>query len=225
MKPTPKRLPTALIWAARLVLLVLSALPIVLYLLTFGLDLSNTHPRWGEFGSLLGGIYSPLLAFLALAVLINQVRSQDKASTYQIDHSYIEQNRADIEFYLQRLDAALEENHESGTSLREYLQQVYCHLSMDELKSQVASEVAKRILKRHQKLFDLWGAIYPILIGLEAGGRFPYLHNATSAKQKVVVLLSHATCAALDNLHYCATQGKGSVKYAFSKEAQALSES
>ena len=207
---------------AELILVGLAVLPVCLYLYSFGFSLSDNHTRWGEFGSLLGGIYSPLLAFLALAVLVNQVKSQNFATTYQIDHSFIEQSRADLQFYLERLDAALNANHSTGVTVKEFLKQTYCYRSPEDLQSPEAKLLAKQFLLQHQSVFDIWSAVYPIIMGLEAPKKFPYEHNATSARQKTIVLLTYAACVALDNLHYCSSEGSARVLYGFSEEARGL---
>ncbi|MFN5350795.1 MAG: hypothetical protein ACK5A0_14885, partial [Polaromonas sp.] len=122
-----KRLVVARAIAILLVVMLLS--PIAIYVSVFGGQLSNNHTRWSEFGSLLGGIYTPILAALTLVVLVLQVRSQNEATILQTDHSYIEQSRADIEFYLHHLEQALDLQHHTGTTVRRFLQETYCHRS------------------------------------------------------------------------------------------------
>ena len=55
------------------ILIVLILLPIILYIYKFGsLILSNKHNHWAEFGTYLGGIYTPILSILTIILLAFQ---------------------------------------------------------------------------------------------------------------------------------------------------------
>jgi hypothetical protein len=109
-------------WALILFVLVV---PAIVYIATFGWSITRNHTRWSEFGSAMSGLYSPLLAFLAFVVLIAQVRSQNVASKYQLDHAYIDQARADIEFYLIQLDLSLVQEIQLGLTTRDLLHKLF----------------------------------------------------------------------------------------------------
>ena len=71
----------------RLATLALLLAPIVIYVDKFGGDITSDHQRWAEMGSAMSGIYGPILAFLAFAVLILQARMQGEANKHMFDQA------------------------------------------------------------------------------------------------------------------------------------------
>ena len=102
-----------------LLLLIVLILPMALYIYQFGGELSANHQRWAEFGSAIVGIYSPIIAFIALLILVGQFRSQKAVNKHQFDQTYIESTRNDINYFTEKLAASLENNHKSGIKIRE----------------------------------------------------------------------------------------------------------
>jgi hypothetical protein len=202
-------------WALILFVLVV---PAIVYIATFGWSITRNHTRWSEFGSAMSGLYSPLLAFLAFIVLIAQVRSQNVASKYQLDHAYIDQARADIEFYLIQLDLSLVQEIQPGLTTRDLLHKLFIPTAERSLQEPSFKQAAREFNLQHPRPFDLWSAIYPWLAGLAAPGSFPYVHHSLGARQKAIVIASFRTCVALDNLHYILSEGQMSIKYAFSPD-------
>jgi len=82
--------------------------PMALYIRTFGNELSDSHPRWAEMGAAMSGIYSPIIALLALMFLIMQVRLQNQINRHQYDQSFIQEARSDSHYYLEQLDRELD---------------------------------------------------------------------------------------------------------------------
>lgn len=202
-------------WA---VILFILAVPAIVYVATFGWSITSNHTRWSEFGSAMSGLYSPLLAFLAFIVLIAQVRSQNEIGKYQLDHAYIDQARADIEFYLVQLDRSLAQEVQPGVTTRELLHKLFIPTPERTLQELSVTQVAREFNLQHPRPFDLWSAIYPYFAGLAAPGSFPYEHHSLAARQKAVVIASFRTCVALDNLHYILSEGRMSTKYVFSPD-------
>jgi hypothetical protein len=202
-------------WA---VILLILAVPAIVYVFTFGWSITSNHARWAEFGSAMSGLYSPLLAFLAFVVLIAQVRSQNAVSKYQLDHAYIDQARADIEFYLNQLDRSLAQEVEPGLTTRELLHKLFIPAPERSLQEPSIKQAAREFNLYHPRPFDIWSAIYPYFAGLAAPASFPYEHHSLSARQKTMVIASFRTCVALDNLHYILSEGRTSTKYAFSPD-------
>lgn len=60
--------------------------PLIFYIWTFGGRLSSEHSRWGEFGSAMSGIYTPILTLLTISILVFQARLQKQM------HDYIQSN-------------------------------------------------------------------------------------------------------------------------------------
>ena len=63
--------------------LILFLLPIAFYIYHFGVGLWNSHTDWALMGSALGGIYTPILAILTLAVLLKQLQIQTQVRNYE----------------------------------------------------------------------------------------------------------------------------------------------
>lgn len=190
--------------------------PLIVYMSVFGLTISDDHGRWGEMGSAMSGIYSPILAFLALLVVREQVKSQNRFHKHEIDQRYIEQNRADIHFYLEQLDRALQVKDPNGATLRQMLHDCFLFDDAVLFNDPKRIELAQGINRQYPQLLGVWGAIYPVWVGLDSEKRFPYLHNAATALQKMIAVASYETCVALDQYHRIVTEGRVTVPYQFS---------
>lgn len=201
------------------VLLVITAMlitPIALYVSTFGSELSAIHTRWGEMGSAMSGVYSPILSFFALIVLVGQVRLQNQINRHQYDQSYIQEARSDIQYYLEQLDRELDKKLESGVTIRDYLHSAFEFADSNALRSQQVLEMARQFNRIHPRVCAIWSAIYPVFAGLRSQKQFPYKHNFSSAKQKTIVMTTFSTCVALDNYIWCLSESTLSFEYEFS---------
>jgi hypothetical protein len=205
-----------------LALLLLLA-PIIVYIITFGISITNNHTRWSEMGSAMSGIYSPVIAMLALVVLIRQVKSQELINGHQFDQSYIQEARSDIQYYLEQLNKSLNEivNEEvdPNISVRDFLHATFLNIYIDELTPEDYLKDLRKFKQTHPKPFDIWSAIYPILEGLNSVNRQPYKNSFSAAKLKIIVMTSFETCVALDNYHWCLTEDRLRIKYQFSNDA------
>lgn len=198
-------------------LVVISLLgPIGVYVATFGLTISGSHIRWAEMGSAMSGIYSPLIALLALMVVLGQLKAQNQINRHQIDQAHIEQNRVDVQYYLEQLDRALQVRDPNGSTVRQMLHQHFQPRNRAALAEAKLQVVAQSLNRQYPQPFALWSAIYPIMSGLRAPGRFPYEHQAVGTIQKMVAMSTFETCATLDNFHFCLTEGRTGIKYEFS---------
>lgn len=199
-------------------LIVLGAIaaPVVAYLCVFGVKLSTDHTRWAEFGSAIGGIYAPLVALLTLVVLIRQVALQKQMNTHEADQAYLQQARADIEFYSTQISQIMNCIVLPGKTLREVLNENFHPANITDLDSQQLRQLAVNIHKLIPPVFDIWGAVYPILTGLETGKTSMYNMTLGSSKQKLIALLSFANCVALDNLYRARCEGRLHINYVFS---------
>jgi len=187
-------------------------LPISLYIYQFGISISTEHSRWSEFGSILSGIYSPLIALVALLILAIQLLIQRAMSKHQHDQAFITSAREDINFYIGKLEAYLAKEKD-GTSIKEYIDTHFRFLYPVELANQEVIEHIQSFNKEHQYIFDIWLAIYPILKGLETSESYPYEHNFEAAKLRVSSCLSFGTCVAIDNIYYVISKNTANGKY------------
>ena len=190
--------------------------PIAIYWATFGITIATEHNRWAEFGSAMSGIYSPLIAFLTLSVLGLQVLIQRAQSKHESDQAHILQARADIEFYLLRLDEYLSTVWLRGNTVRDSLHEVFQPATASDLDSEKLRGAAKELDRGAPRVLAVWFAIYPILKGLHAANEQAYELCRTSSVSKIIVMLSFETCVALDNFHRARTEGRVAVPYEFS---------
>lgn len=219
MRQPDRRPPRKLPWRTRAVLggaVVSLLLPIAVYIWTFGASISTNHARWGEMGSAMSGIYSPVLAFLALLVVYGQLKSQNRFNEHEIDQRFIEQSRSDIQYYLEQLDRVLQLRDPNGATVREMLHQHFIPRDQSDLKAPALVNLGKALNRQYPQPIALWGAIYPILAGLQAADRYPYIHNVSTSVQKIVAMTTFETGVALDNFHYCVTEGRVWLPYQFS---------
>lgn len=192
------------------------AAPVITYLCFFGLKISDSHTRWAEFGSAIGGIYSPLVALLTLAVLLRQVSLQTQMNAHEFDQAYLEQARADIEFYSTQMAQVMNSIAVPGRTLRSVLHENFLPAHASSLDSEQLRGIAANIHGVIPPTFDIWDAIYPTLTGLEAGKAKMYEMTHLSSIQKLIALLSFETCVAIDNFHRVRSQGRSQVNYCFS---------
>lgn len=204
----------------RAALVFILLLPTIVYIATFGMTISANHSRWGEMGSAMSGIYSPIFSLLALIVLIAQSRAQTQINKHQFDQSYIAETRSDIQYYLEQLDNSLNVEIQPNVALREFIKNNFTHITPQFLSSDELRSLAQDLNRNYPRLFAVWGAIYAILAGLSAVRQNPYEHNFSVAKQKIIVIVSFEICVALDNFHWCLTEGKVDVKYQFSPDIE-----
>jgi len=190
--------------------------PVVVYIWNFGARISSDHARWAEFGSAIGGIYSPLVAVLTLAVLLRQVALQQQMNIHEYDQAYLQQARDDIEFYSTQMANVMNSIVGPGKTLRTVLHENFQPLSASELDSPQLRELAGNIHTLIPPAFDIWGAIQPILAGLNAGKARMYEMTFGSSTQKLIALLSFETCIALENFHRARNEGRVNVIYVFS---------
>lgn len=141
----------ALAAAALVVLLV----PICVYVWVFGFHLSNVHARWAEFGSAMSGVYTPVVALATLAVLVMQVSLQKQVHNHDIDQTFVQQTRADTEFYVRQLSEALTVKLHYGNQAVEILLDQFQPPSVEELDSSTLRTLAAEIEAASPRIYAL----------------------------------------------------------------------
>ena len=181
----------------------------------FGFSLSSNHKVWAEFGSTMSGIYSPIIALIALLILANQTRIQQSMDKHQHDQTYIERNRNDLDFYIGKLETYLDRGYDEELTIKQYLLLNYSNLTNATLSEEKTKEKTRTFIFEHPEVFNIWLAVYPILIGLDSQKEYPYIHNFESSKLRISSCLQYGICVAIDNLYYCATNDiqKGNYYY------------
>lgn len=195
-------------------------LPIILYTSQFGYHLSENHQKWAEFGSAISGIYSPIIAFIALLILTGQFKSQVSLNKHQYDQTYIQTTREEINFFIDKMEKALKTDHKSGASIRHFLETNFAYLDKSQLDNEHTKVLASEFRTEHKIILDMWLAIYPLLLGLGSQKEFPYEHNFSGAILRIACSLSIETCIAIDNYYYyyCVTNDLQKGNYYFTKK-------
>lgn len=204
-----------LLFAAALIALIL---PAAIYIYIFGPSLSDSHQRWGEFGSAMSGIYASILALLMLIVLIGQSRSQNNMAIHQLEQFFIQDARSDIEFFIKELEKLLATEVANGPDLRSKVVAHFQHATLQELKTGSLTPQAKELNTEYPSLFGIWGGLYSVIAALKVNNRYPFAHNYTAAVQKINCVTSWETCHALDAYHYALTNGKFNLQYEFYRD-------
>jgi len=208
MKKTFKYIMGLALWSVLL-------LPLASYIYKFGYCIWEKPEGWSNFGTAMSGIYSPIIAFLAFIIIVAQVIAQSKMNKHQHDQAYISQNLSDLNFYIDLLDKELDKRTENNLTVREELQSVFGYLENEAINEENVKTFAKEFNLKYKKVFDYWGAIYPLLMSLGSQKEYPYEHNFVGSKQRIISVLSFLTCVALDQFHSCITENRTVKEYYF----------
>ena len=190
--------------------------PICVYLWKFGLQLSADHGRWGEFGSAMSGIYTPILAIATLAILLMQVSLQKQVHDHDVDQAFIQQARADIEFYVQRLAEVLTTKLSYGNQAGEILLAHFQPPTEADLDTKQLRDLATAVETASPRIYALWSAIQAILAGLSATSKPPFRMHYTATLQKLIAMLGFESCVALEHFARVRTEGQLAEGYHFS---------
>lgn len=196
------------------------AAPITAYVIIFGVSNFSDHQQWAEFGSAMAGIYAPIVAITTLTVLLAQVRLQRQVNTHQYDQAYITQARADIHFYATKLAEALQVLIVDNITIRRYLHQHFQRPKLTDFDTAAIRSLALELDQNAPHVFSMWGAIYPIFVGLNSKKDDFLSMTEVSSKNKLIALLGFETCVCLDNFHRVRSEGRLRLPYAFSPQLE-----
>lgn len=194
------------------------ALPVAVYIRTFGFTISNSHQRWAEMGSALSGIYGPILAVLTLLVLNYQIQLQKQTNKHMFHQAHLQDSRADVEFYLMQIVSALDKQLPGEGTVRAVLHSRFERATIEQLKEEQLKRSAYAFYADVPHLGAMWGAIYTIFAGLSASDESDYQNQYSSAKTKAVAMLSFGTCVALDNYAFALSTENPPYRFQFSRE-------
>lgn len=198
--------------------LALLVAPICVYIYKFGWTITNDHGLWGEMGSAISWVYTPILSLLTLWVLAAQVRLQSEMNKHAFDHAYVQEARSDVQYYLSQMLQELAVELDNGSAIGGELISVFAYPSAQELRAQHYVETAQALNRKFPRIMSIWQAYYPVLEGLRSNDHPPYEHNFAAAKQKAIVLLSYEGCAALDKFIWCVSEGRPQFAYQFATD-------
>lgn len=212
-----QRQATQIIWGVTaVILLVLLVLPIAVYVHTFDGPLSKVHARWGEMGSAMSGIYGPIISLLGFGVLIMQVQLQRQTNRHMFEQAYVQDARADLEFYVTQLSVVLNSAWGENSTVRDELQAYFMRVSLEDLRGSWCINKASHINDWKPELFSIWIAICPILEGLRTYKGTSYELHFNSAIQKIVAMATFDTAVSLDNFVWSKSEGRLGRWYQFS---------
>ncbi|WP_172380898.1 hypothetical protein [Vibrio sp. Vb339] len=146
---------------ANLALIVILIAPILIYISQFGIGVWGEHSSWAEMGSAFGGIYSPIIAFLAFSVLMYQVKSQRSNDEHHYDQTYIQANKKDFDFYLGELDRQLDIPINDRLTVRDVIHNATYNYEEQDLLGGEVQERLMMISNQHPKLISIWGGYEP----------------------------------------------------------------
>ena len=199
------------------VLLIVLVAPVFTYAYTFGWHISSASEEWSRMGSAMSGVYGPILTVLTVFLLARQIYLQWETNTHTFDQAHIQQADANVAFYLDRLEKALNSHDANGKRSRDLLESSFMNATrIAELETQPAVATSTYLNRRFPEVFAAWSAFQAIISGLEAGEGHLYRLSLTSAKQRAIVVLSFGTCVTLDNYCWCLHRGGHDVPYVFS---------
>jgi hypothetical protein len=197
--------------------------PLAFYVGVFGFKLSADHTRWGEFGSAMAGIYSVFTALATLVLLSiqlyllkRQVDLQRQINDHETSLAYVQQVRADMEFYIQQLREALDHRLQYGNTVREVLIDKFCPSEAEQLNDDRLRALATELDHAEPRSIAIWFAVYQGLTLLTSGKGPQFEVNKGAACLKLVATLGHRTCAALDHYHHVRTSSLLRGHYEFS---------
>ncbi len=203
------------------VLIIIFAIPIVLYFYKFHGSLSNDFNIWAAFGSYLSGIYSFLFSFVTLRIIGIQVLLQKEQKIYEENQNYLNNTRDVIEFFTDNLKVLLQTNLQINNPIFNdrlmYLSNIFGRniqdITINELfiilkymqdyNDNINHEILFSILKIEFTIIQInhaWATICIRLEDLYRNKNIKYysLEYSTNVA-KIQTILSLNTCIALDN--------------------------
>lgn len=172
--------------------------PILAYIYKFGFGFWDQPNEWSDLGSYVGGIYTPILSLITLAVISIQIFIQHQ----QYQHSLIQHQEAQIKEYLIALEEALTVNMD-GVSSRDFLVGLCLDISKDDIKD-VSIEIIMEFNQCNHRLYSMWCEVMKCLMFLEKISNQNVYNKVVfeSNKNKVIAYLNPQTCRMLDRFHF-----------------------
>ncbi|MEH6502169.1 hypothetical protein [Halopseudomonas aestusnigri] len=182
--------------------------PIGIYIQHFGSKISSNHELWGQMGSAMSGIYSPILALATICILALQYRVQRRQQKYIETKGVIDAAYSDAMAALQIIDTEL-----ASTDLKKAMRNLPDFAKMEpherEKKEGFYASIMGDYLKAHDRLLPSWQRVYLNLVGLK-----DLPSEQVKLKFQVGTTASYHIAIALDRLHYLCMNDSG-VQYLY----------
>ena len=169
------------------------------YLLQFGIGFWEKPEEWSDLGGYIGGVYSPILTFLTLAVLCVQIYLQ----MVQHRQHLVSLQESQLTEYLTELNIELDKELIEGLTLRNYLISTYNPLNIETLQS-IDLSVVNHLNQTHHKLYSMWSGAMASLKYIKAYSNIKSLESAhyPIQKNKVIAYMGPQVCSSLDKHNY-----------------------
>ena len=188
------------------------ALPLALYAYRFGFGLWESHSRWGEFGSFMGGVYAPILTILTLAILSVQIYLQ---ALQHRESLAVNQENLLLD-YIRDLESVLNLEFEDGITYRIYLSELFLDKDREEIAA-MDPETVFNLNQRNHKLYSMWCGVIGCLSSLKRYSNMwgQATGNYAVQKNRVISYIDPQCCRCLDKYNYafisaCKEQGVNS---------------
>lgn len=153
-------------------------LPIVAYAYHFGFGLWESNREWGEMGSAIGGLYTPILSILTLIILVKQFQLQKSMHNHEQRATSREIVFGMVEKYATKIESMFTQE-----VIDELV--VLAELEKNELE-------ARRLLSKHLDILTLWASVHA------------YLKNYKKQEPRMIVDLASVAVLHL-TFNMCAT--------------------
>jgi hypothetical protein len=193
--------------------------PFILYINHFGVTLSSNNSDWGNYGSFISGIYTPIISILTILILFKQLEQQNVFNKYEIDNKSIQKSSDNILHHSNLLLSIIDnKSPKHNHTYRELLGLFSSANSTDDLSSHHYYEIAYEINFTCPQIFSAWSSINSFLVGLNTPENINYESALFAELNKLTSSLTFKTCAELENFQHSLTTKKikTTTKYFFS---------
>lgn len=183
-----------ILWTLFVILLT----PVAAYINKFGIGLWGQPNEWSDLGGYIGGIYTPILSIITLAVISIQIHLQHQ----QFQHALIQHQEEQLKEYLLALEEALK-IHIGEDSSRDFLVRLLMNASKKDVEI-IPAELIMTFNQLNHRIYSMWCEVMKCLVVLENISNQSTYNQIVFAsnKNKAIAYLNPQTCRMLDRFHY-----------------------
>jgi hypothetical protein len=193
--------------------------PFILYINHFGATLSSNNSDWGNFGSFISGIYTPIISILTILILYKQLEQQNVFNKHEIENKHIQKSSDNILHHSKLLLSIIDnKSPKHDHTYRELLSLFSSADNKNELLSHNFFVIADEINLECPQIYSAWSSINSFLVGLNTPENINYESALLAEMSKLMSSLTFKTCAELENFQHSLTTKKikTTTKYFFS---------
>tara|TARA_R100001230_G_scaffold25535_1_gene20883 strand:- start:7121 stop:7771 length:651 start_codon:yes stop_codon:yes gene_type:complete len=205
-------------WIIGILIIAVLIAPVWIYIGHFSFEISSDHKRWGEMGSAMGGIYTPIIAFATLLVLAMQLILQRNMLERERIKDLIAERTSDFYQNINKIERILGANETLAKTMQSTGLSNYFGRSKALLKSPEYKEAAKAQYISTPALLDAWTGMYMSFIGLEDSEELLLQQLHKKLTYSAIAALSFPVASALDSYHFAARSTPSNFVYIFNEE-------